>query len=254
VALMVLAVQGLASPNEILGAGDTVRMTVFQNPDLTTETRISDRGAVVFPLIGEIEIAGQTPAEAGMRIAEQLKKRQFIVNPQVSVSLIQVRSRQVSVLGEVAKPGRYALDDTASKLTDILALAGGINASGDDTVIVTLARNGKISRREINVPAMYRSGDMSSDIALANGDAIYVPRAPVFYIYGEVQRAGSYRLAPETSVMSALSEGGGLTLRGTTRGLKITRRMADGTTQTLDANLVDPVKPNDVIYVKEGLF
>jgi len=254
VALAMCAGPGFAGPGEVLGSGDTIRMTVFQNPDLTTETRISERGTAVFPLIGEITLAGATTTDAGEWIADKLKKGRFIVNPQVNVALVQVRSRQVSVLGDVARPGRYALDGTSSKLTDILALAGGITPSGDDTVIVTLTRSGAASRREINVPEMYRSGDLSSDIELQNGDAIFVPRAPVFYIYGEVQRAGAYRLAPETSVMSALSQGGGLTLRGTTRGLRINRRMPDGTQRTLEAKLTDPVEPNDVIYVKESLF
>jgi len=251
---MAFAIPGFPASGDILGAGDTIRMTVFQSPDLTTEARISERGTVVFPLIGEVALAGQTPAGAGARIAEQLKKGRFIVNPQVSVSVVQLRSRQVSVLGDVAHPGRYVLDGTSSKLTDLLALAGGITPTGDDTVIVTGAQDGKVIKREINVPEMYRSGNLSSNIELQNGDSIFVPRAPVFYIYGEVQRAGAYRLAPDTSVMSAIAQGGGLTLRGTTRGVQINRHMPDGKPRTLEAKLTDPIVANDVIYVKEGLF
>jgi polysaccharide export outer membrane protein len=254
IALMAFAAPTSADSRETLGAGDNLRITVFQNPDLTTETRISERGTIVFPLIGEIALAGQTPAQGGARIAEQLKKKDFIKNPQVSVSVLQVRSRQVSVLGHVARPGRYALDDTSSRLTDILALAGGIGPAGDDMVTVIATRGGKVQKLEIDVPGMYRTGDMSQNIEVENGDTIFVQRAPVFYIYGEVQRAGAYRLEPDMVVMRALSLGGGLTPRGTDRGLKIHRRLPDGAVHKLDAKLTDTVQPDDVIYVRESLF
>ncbi len=254
IALMAFAVPGSADSRETLGAGDNIRITVFQNPDLTTETRISERGTIVFPLIGEVALAGQTPAQGGARIAEQLKQKDFIKNPQISISVVQVRSRQVSVLGHVTRPGRYALDDTSSRLTDILALAGGIGPAGDDIVTVIATRGEKIQKLEIDVPRMYRTGDMSQNIEVGNGDTIFVQRAPVFYIYGEVQRAGAYRLEPDMVVMRALSLGGGLTPRGTDRGLKIHRRLPDGEVHKLDAKLTDIVQPDDVVYVRESLF
>src|SRR6266850_3487996 len=213
---------------EVLGEGDSVRITVFQNPDLTTETRISERGTITFPLIGELSLAGLTPAGAELRIAKQLIEGKFVLKPQVSLNVVRVRSRQVSVLGQVARPGRYALDDTSSNLTDILALAGGISPTGDDNVTVMVRRNGKTARLEINVPSMYRTGDLSRNLQLESDDTIFVQRAPVFYIYGEVQRAGTYRLEPGMTVMQALSVGGGVTLRGTDRGLKIHRRTPEG--------------------------
>jgi polysaccharide export outer membrane protein len=254
VALAACVGPGHAEPREALGAGDSIRVTVFQNPDLTTETRVSERGTIVFPLIGEVALGGYSPTDAGGRIAEELRRGKFLKNPQVNVSLVQLRSRQVSVLGQVARPGRYPLDDTSSRLTDILALAGGITPTGDNTVTVMLTRNGTQERLQVDVAQMYRSGDMTSNIEVHNGDTIFVQRAPHFYIYGEVQRAGAYRLEPNMVVMHALSLGGGLTPRGTERGLKIHRRMPDGTVRKLDARLDDPVQPDDVIYVKESLF
>jgi polysaccharide export outer membrane protein len=240
---------------ETLGEGDSIRITVFQNPDLTTETRISERGTITFPLVGEISLAGLAPVDAEARIAEKLIKGKFVLKPQVSLNVIRVRSRQVSVLGQVARPGRYPLDDTSSNLTDMLALAGGVSTTGDDNVTVMVKRNGKTAKLEINVPTMYRTGDLSRNLQLENGDTIFVQRAPVFYIYGEVQRAGSYRLEQSMTVMQALSLGGGVTPRGTDRGLKIRRKSADGTTfQAIDARLTDPVQPDDVIYVRESLF
>src|ERR1700757_32988 len=103
-----------AAPSpELLGAGDSVRITVFQDPDLTTEARISERGSRWFSLIGEGVIAGLTPAGgaapaltpegAAARIPDRLTRGKFVVKPQVSLAIQQVRSRQVSVLGEVGK-------------------------------------------------------------------------------------------------------------------------------------------------------
>jgi polysaccharide export outer membrane protein len=253
-AAMTLAAAAFGQSRETLGEGDSIRITVFQNPDLTTETRISERGTITFPLVGEIVLAGLTPAGAEARIAKQLIDGKFVLKPQVSLNVVRVRSRQVAVLGQVARPGRYPLDDTSSNLTDILALAGGVIPTGDDNVTVMIKRNGKTSKLEINVPTMYRTGDLSRNLQLENGDTIFVQRAPVFYIYGEVQRAGAYRLEPAMTVMQALSVGGGVTPRGTDRGLKIRRRTAEGTFQAVDARLTDPVQPDDVIYVKESLF
>lgn len=251
---MTVAGAALAQSREILGEGDSIRITVFQNPDLTTETRISEDGTITFPLIGEIRLAGLTPARAEARIAEQLVKGKFLVRPQVSLNLVQVRSRQVSVLGQVARPGRYPLDDTSSNLSDILAVAGGISPTGDDKVTVTMKRDGKIVKVDVDVPAMYRTGDLSKNMRLENGDVIFVQRAPVFYIYGEVQRAGSYRLEQGMTVMQALSVGGGVTPRGTDRGLKIRRRGPDGNLRTIDAHLTDLVQADDVVYVRESWF
>lgn len=253
-AAVLLGFAGPALARETLGVGDTIRVTVFQNPDLTTEARVSERGTIVFPLLGEVHVAGQTPVEASTQIADRLRQGRLVKDPQVSVAVLQVRSRQVSVLGFVGRPGRYALDDTSSRLTDILALAGGIAQGGGETVVVIGARDGKRVRIEVKLPEIYRADDVSRNVELHNGDVVYVQPAPVFYIYGEVQRAGAYRVEPGMSVMSALSLGGGLTPRGTVRGLKIHRRAANGTVQTIEPALTDTVEPNDVLYVRESLF
>ncbi len=251
---LLLSLPASGQSRDALGEGDAVRITVFQNPDLATEARISERGTITFPLIGEVTIGGLTPAGAEARIAQQLSEGKFVLKPQVSLNVVRIRSRQVSVLGQVARPGRYPLDDVRSNLTDILALAGGIGPTGDDNITVMAKRNGKSVKLDINVPTIYRNGDLTRDIPLENGDTIYVPRAPVFYIYGEVQRAGVYRLEPAMTVMQGLSLGGGLTPRGTERGLRIQRRAPDGNFHKVEARLTDPVEPDDVIYVRESLF
>jgi len=97
--LMALALPGLAQTGDKLGAGDAVRVTVFQQPDLTTEARISERGMIDMPLVGQVRVSGLSAAEAGKAIGEALKKGDYLKSPQVTVALTTVRSRQVSVLG-----------------------------------------------------------------------------------------------------------------------------------------------------------
>jgi polysaccharide export outer membrane protein len=239
---------------ESLGMGDMVRVTVFRNPELTTEAKVSERGTILFPMIGEIPVAGLTPAQAGTRIADKLKNGRYVVNPEVTVSMMQVNSRQVSVLGNVVKPGRYPLDSTNVRLTDFLASAGGVAPTGSDAVTVLTNRNGKQEKFEVDLVEMFRNGDLSRNVTLEPGDTIFVHRAPMVYVYGEVQKGGAYRLEPHMTVMQAIAMGGGITNRGTQRGLKVTRKDEKGATRDVDVRLTDAVQPDDVIYVKESLF
>jgi polysaccharide biosynthesis/export protein len=227
---------------EKLGIGDAVRVTVFQQPDLTTEARISERGSIAMPLIGEVKVAGKSQAEAAAQIAASLKEGKYLKNPQVALAVTTVRSRQVSVLGAVARPGRYPLDDTSSQLSDVIAAAGGITAAGADTVLVI--RDGKEQR----VPLL------GKPLALKGGETVHVERAPVFYIHGEVARSGAYRVEPNMTVMQAIAAGGGITPRGSDRRLKLRRVETDGKLVERNVSLKDTIKADDVIFVKEALF
>jgi polysaccharide export outer membrane protein len=243
-----------ASTLEQIGAGDMVRVSVFRNPDLTTETRVSEKGTILFPLVGEISVQGLTPAQAGARIAEKLKTGKFVVNPEVTLSMMQVNSRQVSVLGNVNKPGRYPLEGTSAKLTDLLAIAGGISPTGSDQVTIVSTRDGKTTSHDIDVPSMMRGGDLSRNVSLEPGDTVFVHRAPMVYVYGEVQKGGAYRLEKDMTVMQAIAMSGGITPRGTDRGIKVTRKNGDGKAKDLSVRLTDTVQTDDVIYVRESLF
>jgi polysaccharide export outer membrane protein len=238
---------------ESLGMGDMVRVTVFRNPELTTEARVSERGTILFPMIGEVPVAGLTPSQAGGRIADKLRSGKYVVNPEVTVSMMQVNSRQVSVLGNVVKPGRYPLDSTTAHLTDVIALAGGVGPTGSDEVTVITNRGGRQEKVTIDMAEMFRRGDLTRNIALEPGDTIYVHKAPMVYVYGEVQKGGAYRVEPNMTVMQAIAMGGGITPRGTERGIKISRRDDSGV-KRIDANLTTTVQADDVIYVKESLF
>ena len=134
------------------------------------------------------------------------------------------------------------------------ALAGGTAPQGADRVILTGLRNGRRVRAEIDVADLFVAWTPEKDVAVMAGDTLYVHRAPQFYVYGEVQRAGAYRVERQMTVLQALSLGGGLSPRGTERGIRIHRRGEDGAVRVTNPQLNDPVQPDDVIVVREALF
>jgi len=238
-----------------LGAGDSIRISVFQNPNLTLETRVAEDGAITYPLIGRMAVGGTTLAEAERSIARALESSNFIREPQVSILLLQTRSAQVSVLGLVNRAGRYPLDTVNTRVSEMIAIAGGIATAGGDTAILTGERAGKPFRKEIDIAQIFADKGHVGDIAVSGGDVIYVERAPAFYVYGEVNRPGAYRLERGMTLRHALARGGGPTQRGTERNLRLHRRGASGEVLIMNnPKLDDPVKPEDVLHVGESIF
>jgi polysaccharide biosynthesis/export protein len=158
------------------------------------------------------------------------------------------------VLGLVVRPGRYALEEGTYRLSDVLAIAGGVLPDGADTITLVRMHKGESLRQEVDLPALFRSGDFSRNPEVLPGDSIYVGRAPVFYIYGEVNRPGAFRLDKEMTIMQALSLAGGLTPRGTEKNVQIRRRDASGRYATQKSSLSDLVHADDVVFVRESLF
>lgn len=243
-----------AQPDYPLSAGDAIRIQVFQNPDLALETRISESGNITYPLIGEVRLGGLSVTAAEKKIADALKSGGFLQKPQVTLVLTQIRGNQVSVLGQVGRPGRFPLESANTRLSDMLANAGGTAPLGDDTVIVTGLRNGKPFRRLIDLPSIFLRENLADDIVLQGGDVIYVHRVPVFYIYGEANRPGSFRIERAMTVMQALAQAGGPTARGSQDRLVLHRQQPDGSVREMKPAMTEPVQPNDVIYVRESLF
>lgn len=237
-----------------LGPGDDVRIQVFQNPDLTVDTRVPDTGVISYPLIGKVTIGGLSVTGAQKAIADALQQGQFVKNPQVTITLGQVRGSQVAVLGQVNRPGRFPLENYNARPSDMLAAAGGVTPTGDDVAIVIGTRNGKEFRETIDIPGLFINMDPSKQITLQDGDTIYVHRAPVFYIYGEAQRPGPYRIERGMTIMQALAQGGGPTPRGSETRLRLTRKNAKGVVEDITPRLSDPIQADDVIYVRESLF
>lgn len=240
-------------PDYKLAPGDNIKIQVFQNPDLTLETRVSEQGIITFPLIGNVKVGGLAVVTAEQVIATALRDGGFIKQPNVNIVLMTLRGNSISVLGLVNKPGRFPLETVNIRLSEMIAVAGGIAPTGADVVIVTGAREGNPFRREVDISRVFVDNKSQEDFVLAAGDIIYVQRAPMFYIYGEVQKPGAYRIERNMTVRQALAQGGGPTVRGTERRLGLYRR---GATQKAEApaGLGELVQPEDVYFVRESLF
>lgn len=242
------------SPDYRLAAGDVIRITVFQNPDLSLETRVSESGMISFPLLGPVRVGGMAASQAEKAIADGLRSGNFVKQPQVTVLLTQVRGNQVSVLGQVNRPGRFPIEVADIRLSDMLANAGGISALGADLVTVVGTRSGEPYRVEVDLPKLFVANGRVYDIPLQGGDVIWVSRSPMVYIYGEVQRPGSMRLERDMTLMQALASGGGLTLRGTEKGIRVHRRNSEGKVEVVQPAMDDLLRDGDVVYVRESLF
>ena len=237
-----------------LGSGDVIRVNVYQNPDLTLETRVTEAGLVSYPLLGSIRLGTLSVTDAEKLIADGLRKGNFVKQPQVTLVVLQVRGHQASVLGQVNRPGRYPLEVADMRLTDLLAMAGGAATNGADMVVVTGLRNNQPYRLEIDLPTVFAAGGKDKDVLILNGDAVWVDRQPIVYIYGEVQRPGPMRLERSMTLMQSLATGGGLTQRGTEKGIRVHRKGANGKVQIITPTLDDAMRDGDVVYVKESLF
>ena len=238
----------------LLTPGDIVKISVFKNPDLSLDARVSEVGTISYPLIGSVPVSGITLPAAEHKIAQMLKDGGFVLNPQVNILLTQALGNLVSVIGEVKTAGRYSIEAAGGHLAGMLAAAGGIAETGGDVVIVTGMRDGKPFRREIDIVKMFLTGNTADDIEIYGGDTLFVNRAPMFYIYGQVQKPGQVRLERGMTVIQALAAGGGVTVKGTSRGIVRHRRDANGKVREENVSLDDDVRDQDVIYVKESMF
>jgi polysaccharide export outer membrane protein len=236
-----------------LGPDDVIRISVYGYDDLKTETRVSADGRITFPLIGEVPVSGKSNMELEESIAVRLIEGGFIHDAQVSVTVLEHVSQQVSVLGYVNKPGRYPLDSNSS-VVDLIAMAGGISELGGDKLLVTRLVEDKPQQMELKLPTVISQTQPLPSFKMQQGDTVYVPKAPMFYIYGEVKNPGEYPLRQDLSVVKALSIGGGLTLRGTENGIVVKRKDASGHLQEIDVEPNTPILQDDVIYIDERWF
>jgi polysaccharide biosynthesis/export protein len=248
------AIPSAARAAYLLGPGDLLKITVFKNADLSLDVRVSDSGSIGYPLVGAVPVSGLTLDAAEKKIAKLLQDGGFVVNPQISILLTQGFNDLVSVIGEVNKSGRYSTEAAGGHLSGMLASAGGVSPAGSEVVTVIGERNGKPFRREVDIVKMSSSGNAGEDIELSGGDTVFVRKQPLFYIYGQVQKPDQYPLQSGMTVMQALATGGGVTGKGTQRGIVRHRRDATGKVKEESVTLDDDVQDKDVIYVKESLF
>ncbi|KQT34464.1 SLBB domain-containing protein [Methylophilus sp. Leaf414] len=167
---------------------------------------------------------------------------------------VYVSIRDVTVAGLVLRPGKYGIQGGTRKITDFIALAGGANEIAGETLFFTTSRSGTPTTQELNINDLFKAPASELNKELTPGDVIYVPQAPQFYIYGEVQRPGMYKIDKNMTVMQAIAKAGGLTLRGTQRSVKLHRKNAEGKVEKKSPDLTGTLMDEDVLYIEESLL
>lgn len=238
--------------------GDLLSISVYKNPDLTIENYVDDNGMLKFPLVGELELSDQSVVDAAKIIEQKLIEGAYVKDPEVIVKVLSSRARSISVLGHVRVPGKYQLNIGNETVVDFIALAGGLSASASETLVLIKSLNGETKKIEINIVDLFLKNDISGfnkDVLVVSpSDIIYVPEAPSFYIFGEVNRPGEYKLKQDLNILQALTLGGGIGPRGTMNGLIIKRRDSKGNITEIEASVTDQVLEDDVVFVKESFF
>jgi polysaccharide export outer membrane protein len=247
-----------------VGSQDVLSITVWDQNDLSGKFAVETDGSFTFPLIGRVQVGGLTLRQ----VEEELKKRLsdgYFKNPQLTVAVDTYKSQRVFITGEVRTPGTYTLTGDMS-LIEALARAGStLPTAGAEVNIIHpeegKAATGPISVGQANLANIERvdlrelqAGTFSKNIALRDGDTIWVPHAETIYVYGQVKNPGAYFVqTKDTTVMQALSLAGGVTDRGSTSRIKIVR-IVRGQKTELKAKLTDLVLPGDTIMVAERFF
>jgi len=248
-----------------LGAGDVLRVNVYDNPDLSQEVTIEADGAFSYPLIGRVQAAGLPVRQLEGLLAKRFAEG-YLVSPQVGVTVTQHKSQQVYVMGAVSKPGPYALQRQTT-LLEALSTAGGPTPEAGFEVVLTHATDtqalpsgtSKVSATANGQSAMRVSleqlmaGGVPQRITLQDGDVVYVPAAAFVYVTGEIQRPGRYRLEKDTTIQKAVSLAGGFTKFAATKSMTV-QRMVDGKRLDFQAGPDDLLQADDVVVVRPSLF
>lgn len=237
----------------VVGVGDEIKVKVYRSPDLDTDARVNADGMISFPLVGQVKVANHTTTDIQKMIAKSLIEKKLLVSPQVNVVVTDYQSKTFSVFGHVVKAGKYPIKRPL-KLTDAIALAGGYQVTASDIVTIVSNVDGKTVKRDLDTRRLLEDITGDANPFIRNGDVVQVPKHAVFYIHGQVNKPGEYKVEPNMRVSQALAKGGGVTLRGTTRSMVIERTGNDGKVSELRAKMNVIVLPNDVIFVDESLF
>jgi polysaccharide export outer membrane protein len=255
-------VQSSTSPYTV-GPADILKIIVFNEDQLSGSFRVEPDGSIVYTVPGRINVGGRTERDIATLIEKELANG-WLNKPRVTVQVEQFRSRTIFIAGEVRTPGKYPLQGN-STLLEVLALAGSITANASNEVVVVRPKSddGRAtptlpdSGREAEVIRVdlqdIEQGRISSNIALHDGDTVFVPRAEKFYISGHVRQPGAYAYTKGMTIQQAIAVAGGISERGSTRGIKVRRETKPGSGDylELDVRLTDQVRPNDTIIVRQ---
>jgi polysaccharide biosynthesis/export protein len=249
-----------ASPNYVVGAQDVLTVTVFNEPQLSGRFRVENDGQFSYPFIGRIKANGLAVGEIATAIKVKLANG-YLRDPQVTVEVEQFRSQNVFVMGEVHTPGKYTLTGAAT-LIEALAQAGSRTPEAGSEVLIlrpkeskdgpTLPGDAEADIERVDLRTI-ESGKLSQNVAIHDGDTIFVPKAERFYVIGQVRNPGSYVLEPGMTVLQAISLAGGVGERGSDRRIRIVRIVGDKK-HDFNAKPTDIVESGDTIIVRQRLL
>ena len=214
--------------NMKLAPGFLLSLNVLDDPDFSGNYRVNEQGKITVPVLGGLDVAGETTTEAQQQIRQQLLKRQILNDPQVIVNVVEYTTADVNILGEVTSPGKYPLL-ASRKLIDVLALAGGPTLlAGNDIEITSLAKPDSATSVRYS-----RGADPKTieNVIVHPGDTVEVKRAGIVYVLGAVTRPGGYVMQENgsLSVLQAIALANGTSPAASTKKIYLLRRNPDGT-------------------------
>lgn len=207
-----------------LGPGDLLQISVWGHEELRATVEVRPDGYVTFPLAGDVEASGRTPAEVSRVIASRLET--FVRSPQVTVIVQQFRTIRAQALGAVRQPGTYPLRP-AAPITDLLGAAGGLLDDADvQRAVLTRQPPGQAARSlPLDLKAVLEGAASVTELRLEDGDVLFVPRAEPALALGEVRQPGAYLVRPGMRVVDLVGAAGGLTDRAAAEAATLTRRL-----------------------------
>jgi polysaccharide export outer membrane protein len=222
-----------ASPSLPISFGDLIQVDVFDSPELSTSLRVNSRGEVELPLGGAVKVQGLTASEAGAAIADRLKQAGILLDPHVTVLIVEYQSQGVTVTGEVRTPGVYPLLGNRTVM-DMIAMAGGLNENAGKVASVFHRNNPNDVRQvKLNVSVQTPASISESNLDLLPGDTISVSRSGVIYVIGDVGRPGGFLVEhnDRLTVLQALALAQGANQTASLHGTQLMRKTENGRLQ-----------------------
>jgi polysaccharide biosynthesis/export protein len=241
-----------------MAPGFLFNVQVINDSDFSGDFRIEQDGTVTLPYIGKMHVAGETVTEVQADIQKKLLDDQLVQDPQVIVSVSEYTAEEVTVVGEVASPGKIQLL-VPHPLTDVLALAGGLTITSGDTIVIS--HRGAESET-VRYSRATNAGD-ADKYMVSPGDTVQVKRAGVVYVLGAVTKPGGYVMQEDgkLTVLEAISLASGTGLPASVSKIYVLRRNTDGSAIKIEIPLSKMQKGGagdmalaaaDVVYVPQG--
>ncbi len=247
-----------------LGPRDVIDVRVIEDTSMSGRLTVTDDGQIVMNVVGKVVVAGLTSSQVEAKL-EKLLESDYLAKATVSVQIVELASRPISVIGAVARPGRISVTGTTT-LIQAITLAGGLAAGhGKEILVRRTARNGLTAQVSIDIDGLMVEGNPDLNIPLAPNDLVNVPIDPpiTIYLMGEIMRPGKaqFRRSQTPTLLQAMSDAGGPTDRAAAN--VVIRRIIDGKQERIVVNYKDILrgrradeilKDNDTIIVGEAFF